>query len=87
MCFGSGIKNTLSGNWPLIKSSTRLTIEDVRRAGHCVRGAKAWCEQHEIDFRDFLKNGYPLESVAALKDGYGDQIIARKLARRSSGGE
>lgn len=70
----------------MIKNSDLLTMADARRAGHCVRGVKAWCETHNIDFRDLVKNGIELERIAALQDGYGDQIIARKRARESGGG-
>jgi hypothetical protein len=61
-------------------------MSDARRAGHCVRGVRAWFHEQGLDFRDFVKNGIALERVAELKDGYGDQIIARKRARESSGG-
>lgn len=61
-----------------------VTIEDCRRAGHCVRGVKAWCEQHQVDFRDFLKNGMSVEKALSFHDGFSDQIVARKRAREAS---
>lgn len=70
----------------MIKSSDRLTMSDALRAGHCVRGVRAWFSSQGLDFRDFMKNGIQEETIAALRDGYGDQIIARKRARETSGG-
>lgn len=61
-------------------------MSDALKAGHCVRGVRAWFTERGWNFRDFVKNGIALERVAELKDGYGDQIIARKRARESSGG-
>lgn len=55
----------------------RITITDIRRAGHCAAGARTWFEAHEIDFRDFLKNGISVEQLKALNDGFAEQVIAR----------
>jgi hypothetical protein len=58
-----------------------VTIEDVRKAGHCVRGCRAWGEQHGFDFRAFLKNGLPESVVLATGDEMALDIVQRKQER------
>lgn len=61
-----------------------ITISDVRRAGHCVSGARLWFEKNGIDFRDFLKHGIPAADILATGDGQGRQVVDRTIARRGS---
>jgi len=58
-----------------------ITISDVRAAGLCAKGAREWFEQHNFDFRDFLKNGIEAEKVLATGDGLARQVVNRKLER------
>jgi hypothetical protein len=62
-----------------------ITIDDVRSAGHCARGARQWFDGHGLDFRAFLHNGIPARQVLAIGDGLADQVIARTLERRGNG--
>lgn len=43
--------------------TNRVTITDVRRAGHCVAGARLWFEGHGIDFRRFIAEGMTVDEV------------------------
>ena len=70
---------------PPIKSDT-VTMRDCLRAGHCVRGVKAFLSERGIDVRGFARGGMALTDAEAMRDGYVDQIIARKRAREQSGG-
>lgn len=67
-------------------NSDVVTMQDCTRGGHCPSGVRRWIHDQGFDFRDFMKNGLPLEQVEALHDGYADQIIARKRAREAAGG-
>lgn len=58
-----------------------ITITDIRQAGHCTRGAKNWFAEHELDFRDFLKNGIDAETFLATGCGMARQVVERKIAR------
>lgn len=60
----------------------RITIDDVVAAGHCVRGAKAWFEQHGFNFRQFLNEGATEAELLATGDALAEQVIERKRARR-----
>lgn len=59
----------------------RITITDVRRAGHCASGARKWFADQGLDFGDFLKNGVPVEKLKALNDGFADQVIERTFGK------
>lgn len=50
-----------------------ITITDLRRSGHCARGIKNWFEVQGLDFKDFLKNGIPAETLYNTGDG---QVLA-----------
>ncbi|TIW05730.1 MAG: hypothetical protein E5V74_01705 [Mesorhizobium sp.] len=58
--------------------SGRVTISDVRRAGHCVSGAKAWFDRHDLDFRDFIKNGIDEETFLASGDALAAGVVEHK---------
>lgn len=62
----------------------RLTITDVRAAGHCVRGARTWFAEHGLDFRDFLAHGIDSTALAHLDDAIINQVISRKLQREAA---
>lgn len=66
--------------------SERITIDDVRKAGHCVAGVKAWSDAHGFDFRDFLKHGVSAEELLRSGDGLSLQVIERKRERERSRG-
>lgn len=52
-----------------------VTIDHVRGAGMCTRGARAWAASHGIDYVDFLRNGLPAE-VLESKDALGQRVAA-----------
>lgn len=56
-----------------------ITVEHVRDAGMCVRGAKQWFALHGLDFQKFLTHGIPASEVTALGDVFADKVVA--LAR------
>lgn len=66
-------------------SDERIRITDIRRAGHCAAGARAWFEGHNIDFRTFLKEGASAEDLLALKDGLADEVVRISRERRDRG--
>lgn len=62
-----------------------VTIDDVRGAGHCVRGAKQWFEGYGLDFREFLDAGMTASTLLATGDAYAIQVVEH--ARRRVEGE
>lgn len=62
-----------------------VTIDDIRKAGHCVRGARRWFESHGLDFGTFLERGIAAEALLATGDALADQVIQRKMEREARG--
>lgn len=59
----------------------RITLDDVLKAGHCVRGAKAWFVAQGFDWRDVVKNGVAESDLLATGDGLAERVIAATRAR------
>lgn len=65
-----------------------ITVSDVKLAGHCVSGLKEWFLRHDLDLRDFIKNGIRASVLREKGDFLSERVIERKLAReRESGAE
>ncbi|ARB05707.1 hypothetical protein [Synechococcus virus S-ESS1] len=62
-----------------------LTMEDVRKSGFCVRGAKAHCTELGIDFKGLVKNGFPLAEAEAIQDAHVQRIVAVAKKRIADG--
>ncbi|MGO8241348.1 hypothetical protein ACC806_34990 [Rhizobium ruizarguesonis] len=60
---------------------SRITITDVRDAGHCVRGAREWFDRHGLDFRAFLKDGISEEDFLATGDAIAGEVVKSKHQR------
>lgn len=45
------------------------------RPGYCVRGARKWFADHGLDFREFMRNGLPEETLLATGDGMADALV------------
>lgn len=63
-------------------SDERITIGDVRRAGYCVLGARKWCRQNGIDFKIFVKRGFPVSELHDLKN---DAVVQQILRIKGEG--
>lgn len=61
-----------------------VRIEDVRRAGYCVRGVRHWTTLNAIDFNDFLKNGIESDRLEALNDTMAQRVVNMKREQESS---
>lgn len=59
-----------------------LKITHIRKAGYCVRGARAWAKRHNIDFTYFLQNGLPVEQFEATGDPFA--LASCKVAREEA---
>lgn len=46
-------------------SDIRVLPTDLPKAGLCVNGARDWFAKHGLDFRDFIKNGTPVDVMRA----------------------
>lgn len=65
----------------VLKAQT-IFMEDIRRSGHCISGAKVWLGQNGWDFKDVLKNGLNALELREKHDGNGDQVLRSTLRSR-----
>lgn len=65
----------------------RITINDARQSGFCVKGAKKWFDDRGMSFKDFLRDGMSMEDAMKLyeTDGIARKIIDDKAKRESNG--
>lgn len=61
----------------------KLTISDVRKAGFCVRGLKAWYDLQGFDlpFKSFLRDGVDLAVARKLTDPHIQRAVEMADAR------
>lgn len=64
----------------------KITINDVRSAGHCVRGTQLWFVRHNLDFRTFLKEGIDEEIFLSFGDALARRVVRLKQERESEDG-
>ena len=64
-----------------------IRIDDIRKAGHCVWGARKWFADNDLDFRKFMSEGLPASTLLSVSDdALPRQVIDRKLKRESRNG-
>lgn len=63
-----------------------ITINDIRKTGHCTLGAKRWFEAHNLDFRDFIQNGIEADVLLATGDALADQVVSAARAKQENDG-
>lgn len=59
-----------------------VTIEDVRRAGFCIPGARLWCKRHGIDWYRFLKDGVEASRLIETRDAMAARAVEEARRRR-----
>jgi hypothetical protein len=69
----------------LSEDASRITIDDVRKAGHCVAGARTWFRLQGLDFAKFLSEGISEVDFLATGDQLAQDIVNRKRERQNHG--
>jgi hypothetical protein len=62
-----------------------VTIEHVRKARLCARGARTWFTKHDLDYMKFVQHGYPASVIEATGDAFGARVVA--IARADAAGD
>jgi hypothetical protein len=62
-----------------------VTINDIRKTGHCVRGIRQWFSLHNLDFADFLNHGISASDLIATGDQLAADVIDKIKGQRSDG--
>ena len=53
----------------------KITIQHMRQAKYCNRGARLWFAAHGMSFSDFRKNGVDADIVRKLGDPMGLRLV------------
>lgn len=61
---------------------TIVTTKDTRALQYCNKGVRAFCQQHNIDYQNFIKNG--IEETDLLKT---NDVMAIKLIEHAKSKE
>ncbi len=59
----------------------KVTVADIRQAGFCVSGIKQFCQQHNIDFRELIKDGIDITELEHIDDIMVKQVIEQAIER------
>lgn len=66
-----------------------ITMADVRatkgfntRDSLCAPGARRWFHEHNLDFRDFLKNGIEEEVLLEIGDAFAVAVVEQAHGRQ-----
>lgn len=52
-----------------------IRMRDIRGAGLCSSGAREFFKAHDIEWSNFLKNGVPLSTIAAIDDYQAAKVV------------
>lgn len=65
-----------------------IRIADIRRATHCVRGARRWFAAHGMDFHKFLKDGMAADELLrrSRNDALAMDVVERTRDRMRDDG-
>ena len=64
------------------ETKCKITLKDCCHAGHCIPGLREWFKNHDLDFRDFVRNGITVSRLRSLKDGQSDDVIEHAYRNR-----
>lgn len=65
------------------ESPNLVTLEDVRRAKLCARGARQFCQAQGWDWNSILKDGgIPVEKLISLNHPIANQIVEAYRGRK-----
>lgn len=54
-----------------------ITINHIRTYGYCAKGARAFFEQHNLDWQDFLKHGIASEKLLATDNALAIELVKK----------
>lgn len=66
-------------------AEVRITMNDLRRSGHCADGIRDFFVSHGCDLRKLVTEGLTLADVAHIHDANLDAVIALATERTEAG--
>lgn len=62
-----------------------VTIDDIRKTGHCVAGIARWFAANGLDFKKCVREGIPASELLATGDGLAVTVVEKIKARADHG--
>jgi len=62
-----------------------VTIDDLRKTGHCVAGIKRWFGAHGLDFNKAVKSGIAASVLLATGDQLALDVVEKIRGRAAHG--
>jgi len=62
-----------------------VTIDDLRKTGHCVVGIKRWFGANGLDFNNAVKNGIAASVLLSTGDEMAVEVVAKVRKRLGHG--
>ena len=53
----------------------KVTVQHCQQLGYCMKSVRPWFAQHQLDFRDFVRNGIDVEPLLATDDEFARKIV------------
>lgn len=67
-----------------VSSEPRIYMRHIRKAGRCASGTSNWWKKHNLDWKDFVRNGIDGEVLVKIGDPMAMQVV--KIARAERDG-
>lgn len=61
-----------------------VRLEDARRLKYCLKGVRAFCARHGIDFRSFVKGGVDESILLNINDAMAHALVDAARNRENS---
>lgn len=62
-----------------------ITLDDIRAAGGCAPGARAFFRRYNLDFKSFLKNGIRAADLLNTGDALAVDVVNRAIKGETDG--
>jgi len=59
-----------------------ITMSEANQAGYCARGQRRFLRERVPDWRDYVKNGLPIELAREINPAMTEHILKLREARR-----
>ena len=60
-------------------------ISDAVELGYCIKGLKEFCRRHNVDFKDFVKNGIEADIILKIEDAMAFKLVEYARNKRMGG--
>jgi peroxiredoxin len=65
---------------------TKVTVQDCNAIGFCMKSVRPWFAQHDLDFKDFVKNGIDERILIKTNDAFAVRAVAQARKREAADG-